>query len=141
MQTLWMVWGCLIQLRKALPGSTTVRGVKMLPKRLWKRKPGIGVKGGQKLKSHSGAMKRFKVSANGKVRVMPAGKQHLNYGTSGRKRQKLRQWQNLHETQAKTIRMLMLQHRRPLHPYYKPKAKLQLRDQPLSDGELKELLS
>jgi large subunit ribosomal protein L35 len=118
-----------------------VRGVRLLPKRLWKRKPGLGLKGGQKLKAHSGAKKRFKVSANGKVLVMPAGKQHLNYGTSGRKRQKLRKWRVLHSTQAKTIRMLMLQNGRLLHPYYKPKAKLELRSQPLSDSELKEALS
>lgn len=123
-----------------LPGMPPVRYVRLVPKRHWKRKPGIGVKGGQKLKSHSGATKRFKVSANGKVRVMPSGKQHLNYGTSGRKRQTLRKWRNLHETQAKTIRMLMLQQRRPLHPYFKPKAKLAMRERPLSDSELQEML-
>ena len=129
------------QMRAALPGSSTVRHVRLLPKRNWKRKPGLGAKGGQKLKSHSGATKRFKISANGKVRVMPAGKQHLNYGTSGRKRQKLRQWRNLHKTQAKTIRMLMLQHRRPRHPYFKPKSQLSLRAQPLSESELKDILA
>ncbi len=91
-----------------MPGTSTVRTLKLYPKRAWKRKKGIGIPGGQKLKSHSGCLKRFKVSANGKVRVMPSGKQHLNYGTSGRKRQKLRKWRNLHPTQAKTIRMLML---------------------------------
>ena len=97
--------------------------------------------GGQKLKSHSGANKRFKVSANKKVRVMPAGKQHLNYGTSGRKRQKLRQWRVLDDRkQQKSIRMMMLKHRRPLHPYYKPRQKMELRATPLSDTELKELL-
>ena len=127
-------------MRAALPGSTTVRHVRMIPKRHWKRKAGLGVKGGQKLKSHSGANKRFKISANGKVRVMPTGKQHLNYGTSGRKRQKLRQWRILYEGQAKTIRMLMLKSGRPLHPFYKPRFKLALREEPLSDGELKEIL-
>jgi len=129
-------------MRAGLPGSgSTVRHVRLIPQRLWKRKPGIGVKGGQKLKSHSGAMKRFKVSANGKVLAMPSGKQHLNYGTSGRKRQKLRKWRVLDNTkQAKTIRMLMLKDRRPLHPYYKPRGKLELRATPLTDSELKELL-
>jgi ribosomal protein L35 len=130
----------LRQVKAGLPGSSTVRHVRLIPQRHWKRKPGLGVKGGQKLKSHSGANKRFKVTANGKVRVMPTGKQHLNYGTSGQKRQKLRQWKTLHEGQAKTIRMLMLKHRRPLHPYYKPRAKLDMRDKPLNDSELKEML-
>ena len=119
---------------------SAARHVHLYPKRSWKRKPGIGVSGGQKLKSHSGANKRFKVSANKKVRVMPAGKQHLNYGTRGQKRQKLRKWRNLHETQAKTIRMLMLKHGRVLHPYYKPKTKLELRAKPLTDSELQAAL-
>ena len=119
---------------------SAARHVHLYPKRSWKRKPGIGVSGGQKLKSHSGANKRFKVSANKKVRVMPAGKQHLNYGTRGQKRQKLRKWRNLHETQAKTIRMLMLKHGRVLHPYYKPKTRLELRAKPLTDSELQAAL-
>ena len=118
-----------------------MRHVRLIPKRHWKRKPGLGVTGGQKLKSHSGANKRFKVTANGKVRVMPTGKQHLNYGTSGRKRQKLRKWRVLDDRkQQKTIRMMLLKHRRPLHPYYKPRGNMELREKPLSDSELKEIL-
>ena len=133
-----MVWG---QVRVALPGGSSVRHVGLIAKRLWKRKPGLGVKSGGKLKSHSGATKRFKVSANGKVLAMPSGKQHLNYGTSGRKRQKLRKWRVLDDRkQQKTIRMMLLKHRRPLHPYYKPRGNMELREKPLSDSELKEIL-
>eukprot|EP00001_Collodictyon_triciliatum_P115850 20324_1 len=41
-----------------MPGTSTVRTLKLYPKRAWKRKKGIGIQGGQKLKSHSGCLKR-----------------------------------------------------------------------------------
>jgi large subunit ribosomal protein L35 len=43
-----------------------------------------------KMKTHKGAKKRFKVSANGKLLRKRAGKRHLNSGKSGRRKQRLR---------------------------------------------------
>jgi large subunit ribosomal protein L35 len=43
-----------------------------------------------KLKTHKGAKKRFRVSANGKLIRKQAGKRHLNSHKSGRRKQRLR---------------------------------------------------
>ena len=43
-----------------------------------------------KHKTHKGAKKRFKVSANGKLLRKQAGKRHLNSAKSGRRKQRLR---------------------------------------------------
>ena len=77
---------------------------------------GLGAPGGKKLKSHKGCRKRFFVTHTGKVMCMPPGKQHLNYGTSGRKRQKLRKKVRVHKGQEKAIRRLLLLDRRPRNP-------------------------
>ena len=43
-----------------------------------------------KVKSHKGSQKRFKVSANGKLKRRKAGKSHLNSHKSGKRKRKLR---------------------------------------------------
>jgi len=43
-----------------------------------------------KQKTHKGAKKRFRVSANGKLLRKQAGKRHLNSSKSGQRKQKLR---------------------------------------------------
>jgi ribosomal protein L35 len=68
------------------------------------------------MKTHQGCKKRFFVTESGKVMCMPQGKQHLNYGTSGRKRQKLRQKVRVYPGQEKEIRRLLMRDRRPLNP-------------------------
>ena len=56
-----------------------------------------------KIKTHSGAKKRFKLTKTGKVKRAHAFKSHiLNKKTTKRKRN-LRQGGYVHETQAKTI--------------------------------------
>jgi len=77
---------------------------------------GLGKPGGMKMKTHKGAKKRFFVTESGKVMCMPAGKNHLNYGTSGRKRQKLRKKVRVFPGQEKAIRRLLIRDRRPLNP-------------------------
>jgi large subunit ribosomal protein L35 len=43
-----------------------------------------------KMKTHKGSRKRFKVSANGKLKRTQAGKKHLNSHKSGKRKRHLR---------------------------------------------------
>jgi len=43
-----------------------------------------------KMKSHKASRKRFKVSANGKLKRSQAGKKHLNSHKSGKRKRQLR---------------------------------------------------
>ncbi len=43
-----------------------------------------------KMKSHKGSRKRFKISANGKLKRSQAGKKHLNSHKSGKRKRHLR---------------------------------------------------
>lgn len=43
-----------------------------------------------KLKTHKGAKKRFRVSANGKLKRSQAGKKHLNSPKTGKRKRQLR---------------------------------------------------
>ncbi|KAJ1491441.1 hypothetical protein T484DRAFT_1742961 [Baffinella frigidus] len=115
-------WG-----RQGLSVAGAARGYET-PKqaRRWRDKPGLGSPGGQKMKTHKGAKKRFFVTHTGKVMCMPQGKQHLNYGTSGRKRQTLRKKVRVHPGQEKAIKMLLMLHRRPLNPKTPGKSKVRL---------------
>ena len=42
-------------------------------------------------KSHKGSLKRFKVTANGKLRRSQAGKKHINSHKTGKRKRQLRQ--------------------------------------------------
>mmetsp|Transcript_30918 Transcript_30918/g.72970 ORF Transcript_30918/g.72970 Transcript_30918/m.72970 type:complete len:258 (-) Transcript_30918:144-917(-) len=104
----------------------------------WKKVPGLGLPGGGKIKTHKGVSKRFTVTRRGKVGYFPMGRNHFNYGTSGRKRQQLRKKRFLSsKKQAKTIRQMLVMDRRPRFPY-KPRGEpLKLRATPL-EGPLDE---
>jgi large subunit ribosomal protein L35 len=43
-----------------------------------------------KMKTHKGSAKRFRVSANGKLKRVQAGKKHLNSHKSGKRKRHLR---------------------------------------------------
>jgi large subunit ribosomal protein L35 len=43
-----------------------------------------------KLKTHSGAKKRFKKTASGKIKVKHSGARHLNYGKGKRRLRRLK---------------------------------------------------
>lgn len=43
-----------------------------------------------KIKTHKGAKKRFRVTANGKLKRAQAGKKHLNSPKSGKRKRQLR---------------------------------------------------
>jgi len=60
-----------------------------------------------KLKSHSGAKKRFKITARGKVRHKRAGARHLLQGMSSNRSRYLRKPDTLNNTQAKVIKRLL----------------------------------
>ncbi len=60
-----------------------------------------------KLKSHSGAKKRFKITATGKVMHKRAGARHLLQGMSSRRSRFLRRPEELNKQQAKVIKRLL----------------------------------
>lgn len=60
-----------------------------------------------KLKTHSGAKKRFKITGRGKVRHKRAGARHLLQGMSASRSRQLRRPDTLNNTQAKIIKKLM----------------------------------
>jgi large subunit ribosomal protein L35 len=61
----------------------------------------------QKLKSHRGAAKRFKVTANGKVLRMHSGKRHL-LGTKASKRmRKLKKLAQVHPSDVPHVRRML----------------------------------
>jgi len=60
-----------------------------------------------KLKSHSGAKKRFKITARGRVRHKKAGARHLLQGMSASRSRQLRRPDILNKTQEKMIKKLL----------------------------------
>lgn len=58
-------------------------------------------------KVHSGAKKRFKVSARGRVRARAAGKRHLNTGKSGARMRRKKKWNTLDGGMEQHIRRLL----------------------------------
>ena len=60
-----------------------------------------------KLKSHSGAKKRFKITARGKVRHKKAGARHLLQGMSASRSRSLRRPTTTTKTEAKVIKRLL----------------------------------
>lgn len=60
-----------------------------------------------KLKSHSGAKKRFKITARGKVRHKRAGARHLLQGMSAARSRQLRRPDTLNKAESKVIKRLL----------------------------------
>ena len=61
-----------------------------------------------KMKTNSGAKKRFKVSGNGKVKHRPAGSGHLMTGKSAKSRRQKRQWKSFDGSHdAKDVRRMV----------------------------------
>ena len=60
-----------------------------------------------KLKSHSGAKKRFKITGRGKVVHKKAGARHLLQGMSASRSRQLRRPETLNLTQQKMIKKLL----------------------------------
>ena len=60
-----------------------------------------------KLKTHSGAKKRFKLTAKGKLKYKKAGLRHLLTGMSANRGRRLRKGSMLNPIEAKRIRQLI----------------------------------
>ncbi|OGS22679.1 MAG: 50S ribosomal protein L35 [Elusimicrobia bacterium RIFOXYA2_FULL_39_19] len=60
-----------------------------------------------KLKTHSGAKKRFKITGTGKVKYRKAGQRHLLTGMSGNRGRNLRRTEVLSGPERKTIKMAL----------------------------------
>lgn len=60
-----------------------------------------------KLKSHSGAKKRFRVTGTGKVMHQTQGRRHLLIGMSASRRRRFRKDNMLNETQSKIIKKMI----------------------------------
>ncbi len=60
-----------------------------------------------KMRSSRGAMKRFKVTASGKVKRSRAGKSHLLSSKSKKRKRRLRQTTLVSAKESKTIRKLI----------------------------------
>ncbi|HMU75436.1 MAG TPA: 50S ribosomal protein L35 [Elusimicrobiota bacterium] len=60
-----------------------------------------------KIKSHSGAKKRFRVTANGLVMHQTQGRRHLLIGMSSNRRRRFRKDNKLNKIQSKIIRTLL----------------------------------
>ncbi len=60
-----------------------------------------------KLKSHSGAKKRFRITAKGHAMHQTQGRRHLLIGMSSTRRRRFRKDHNLDETQAKIVKALL----------------------------------
>jgi len=60
-----------------------------------------------KLKSHSGAKKRFKITGRGKIVHKKAGARHLLQGMSSSRSRQLRRPETLNLTQQKMIKKLL----------------------------------
>ncbi len=60
-----------------------------------------------KMKSHSGAKKRFKLTATGKVKRSKAGKNHILTKKTSKRKRGLRQGGYVDSTQEATIRNLL----------------------------------
>lgn len=62
-----------------------------------------------KIKTHSGAKKRFKLTKTGKVKYMSANKRHFNngHGFTGKRRRQLRKEAFVDSTMAATVKRLI----------------------------------
>ena len=60
-----------------------------------------------KLKTHSGAKKRFKLTSKGKVKYKKAGLRHLLTGMSANRGRRLKKVTTLNSIEAKRIRQLL----------------------------------
>jgi large subunit ribosomal protein L35 len=60
-----------------------------------------------KLKSHSGAKKRFKITGRGKVKYKKAGARHLLQGMSASRSRQLRRPDTLPKAEEKVIKRLL----------------------------------
>ncbi|HOW27283.1 MAG TPA: 50S ribosomal protein L35 [Elusimicrobiota bacterium] len=60
-----------------------------------------------KLKSHSGAKKRFKVTASGRVTHQTQGRRHLLIGMSSTRGRRMRRRNVLNAVQGKVIKALL----------------------------------
>ena len=60
-----------------------------------------------KIKSHSGAKKRFRITANGHIMHQTQGRQHLLIGMSSNRRRRFRKDNMLNAEQTKTIKALI----------------------------------
>jgi large subunit ribosomal protein L35 len=60
-----------------------------------------------KMKTHKGAKKRFRVTANGKLKRSQAGKKHLNGPKTGKRKRHLRKKIAVHPKLAHTYKLMM----------------------------------
>jgi large subunit ribosomal protein L35 len=60
-----------------------------------------------KMKSHSGAKKRVKITGTGRLRRGHSFRSHLLEGKSSERKRRLGREADIHETQAKRIKKLM----------------------------------
>lgn len=60
-----------------------------------------------KMKSHSGAKKRFRITPTGSAMHQKAGRRHLLIGESSSRRRNVRNDNRLNDTQSKMIRALL----------------------------------
>lgn len=60
-----------------------------------------------KMKSHSGAKKRFRLTANGHLKRAKQNKNHILNKKNAKRKMGLRQSTLVHETQEKTIRNMI----------------------------------
>lgn len=61
-----------------------------------------------KMKTHSGAKKRYKVTASGKIMRGQAGKSHLLTGKSKKRKLRLTHQTQVHESDEKRVKRLLL---------------------------------
>jgi len=60
-----------------------------------------------KMKSHSGAQKRFKVTANGKVKRKKAGKGHILTKKTSKRKRHLRKSTTVHKADEKRVKRML----------------------------------
>lgn len=60
-----------------------------------------------KLKTHSGAKKRFKKTASGKIKRKKSGGRHLLLGKSNPRKRRLKESAYIHETQQSRLERLL----------------------------------
>jgi large subunit ribosomal protein L35 len=61
----------------------------------------------QKLKTHRGAAKRFKITATGKVMRMHSGKRHLLGTKSAKRMRRLKKSTQVHPSDAKNVKAML----------------------------------
>lgn len=60
-----------------------------------------------KMKTHSGAKKRFRLTASGKLKRAKQNKNHILNKKSSKRKMRLRQGAYVHKTQEKTMQTLL----------------------------------